>query len=75
MDSSRCDARQRSERPQGHYDCRAALDPGTGASAAEIKTLTSWEGGATGIGIRDSARLSQIRMTYDDRTAGRDERV
>ncbi len=25
-----------------------------------------------GVGIRESARLSQVRMTYDDRASGRD---
>jgi NAD(P)-dependent dehydrogenase (short-subunit alcohol dehydrogenase family) len=53
----------------GHYECRAAL---TAGPAADVKALTSWDGGATGLGIRESAKLSQIRMTYDDRTAGRE---
>ncbi|OGS36251.1 MAG: oxidoreductase, partial [Elusimicrobia bacterium RIFOXYD12_FULL_66_9] len=57
----------------GHYECRSALErEAPPESGADCRALTSWEGGAVGIGLRDSARLSQVRMTYDDRTAGRD---
>ncbi|HYE98418.1 MAG TPA: SDR family oxidoreductase [Planctomycetota bacterium] len=54
-----------------HYACLAALGPATGPSAG-TGALTSWDGGAVGLGLRESARLSQVRMTYDDRTCGRD---
>ncbi|MEK7381948.1 MAG: SDR family NAD(P)-dependent oxidoreductase, partial [Elusimicrobiota bacterium] len=58
----------------GHYECRSAL---TGAGGRDVgvcdqRALSSWDGGSVGLGITDSARLSQVRMTYDDRTAGRD---
>ncbi len=56
----------------GHYECRAALGPDGTEAAADTRTLTSWDGGRLGAGIRDSAQLSQIRMTYDDRTCGRE---
>ncbi|MDE2491945.1 MAG: SDR family NAD(P)-dependent oxidoreductase [Elusimicrobia bacterium] len=54
----------------GHYELRAALDRREPASAADQKALTTWDGGALGVGLRESARLSQVRMTYDDRTRG-----
>ena len=56
---------------EGHYACVAALGPPPDAPA-EAGALTSWDGGAVGLGLRESARLSQVRMTYDDRTCGRD---
>jgi NAD(P)-dependent dehydrogenase (short-subunit alcohol dehydrogenase family) len=55
----------------GHYECLAALGGGSATSDAST-ALTSWDGGAVGLGLRDSARLSQVRMTYDDRTTGRE---
>lgn len=54
-----------------HYDCRAILDSRR-AAAADTGALSPWDGGAAGVGLLDSAKLSQVRMTYDDRTAGRD---
>jgi NAD(P)-dependent dehydrogenase (short-subunit alcohol dehydrogenase family) len=56
----------------GHYECRAALEGRAPAAGADHRMLTSWDGGSVGTGIRHSARLSQIRMTYDDRISGRD---
>jgi len=56
----------------GHYECRSALQRESPPGETDQKALTSWEGGSVGIGLVDSARLSQIRMTYDDRTAGRE---
>lgn len=55
----------------GHYACLSALGPPAGA-ADDVRALTSWDAGTTGMGLRDSARLSQVRMTYDDQACGRD---
>jgi NAD(P)-dependent dehydrogenase (short-subunit alcohol dehydrogenase family) len=55
----------------GHYSLLGALGQGT-SKEADTRTLTSWDGGALGVGIRDSAALSQVRMTYDDRTCGKE---
>jgi NAD(P)-dependent dehydrogenase (short-subunit alcohol dehydrogenase family) len=54
----------------GHYEVRSAL--GQEPAAADQRALTTWDGGALGVGIRESARLSQVRMTYDDRTTGKE---
>jgi NAD(P)-dependent dehydrogenase (short-subunit alcohol dehydrogenase family) len=57
---------------EGHYECRGLLskpapeDPGAGRGLAIL------DHGKVGMGILDSAALSQVRMTYDDRTCGRD---
>jgi NAD(P)-dependent dehydrogenase (short-subunit alcohol dehydrogenase family) len=56
----------------GHYELRSALEREEPSGESDQRALTSWEGGAVGVGLRDSARLSQVRMVYDDRTAGRD---
>lgn len=56
----------------GHYECRSALERRHPEEAPDQRALTSWEGGAVGVGLLDSARLSQVRMTYDDRTSGRE---
>ncbi|MEK7858664.1 MAG: SDR family NAD(P)-dependent oxidoreductase [Elusimicrobiota bacterium] len=49
----------------GHYEVTAAL--GGAQPAGDPHALTTWSGGAVGLGLRDSARLSQVRMVYDDR--------
>jgi NAD(P)-dependent dehydrogenase (short-subunit alcohol dehydrogenase family) len=54
----------------GHYEVTAAL--GHDHTEADQRALTTWDGGALGVGLRESARLSQVRMTYDDRTSGRE---
>jgi NAD(P)-dependent dehydrogenase (short-subunit alcohol dehydrogenase family) len=55
-----------------HHDCvhrletpaaRAAL---TAAGAPDTTGLAAWQGGGSGIGVRASARLSQVRYAYDD---------
>src|SRR5205085_1349574 len=56
---------------EGHYDCRAALERSAPADSAAARELSLLDGAAVGVGIRDSARLSQLRMTYDDRIRGR----
>ncbi|MCE9582364.1 MAG: SDR family oxidoreductase [Planctomycetes bacterium] len=55
----------------GHYACLSAIGS-PAAAASDVRALTSWDAGTTGMGLRDSARLSQLRMTYDDQTCGRD---
>ena len=55
----------------GHYEVLGALGQGT-SKDADTRTLTSWDGGALGVGLRDSAALSQVRMLYDDRTCGKE---
>ena len=56
----------------GHYEIRSAIERESPAPDADQRALTSWEGGSVGVGIRESARLSQVRMTYDDRASGRE---
>lgn len=58
----------------GHYECCSALEGAEGRDAAvcDQRALASWDGGSAGLGLRQSARLSQVRMTYDDRACGRD---
>jgi NAD(P)-dependent dehydrogenase (short-subunit alcohol dehydrogenase family) len=53
---------------EGHYDCLAALE--RSADPAGPRELSLLDSAAVGVGIRDSARLSQLRMTYDDRIRG-----
>ncbi|HZE98074.1 MAG TPA: SDR family NAD(P)-dependent oxidoreductase [Planctomycetota bacterium] len=57
---------------ESHYECRGLLDRSTADEAASPKGLALLDTGSMGVGIRDSAALSQIRMTYDDRTCGRE---
>jgi NAD(P)-dependent dehydrogenase (short-subunit alcohol dehydrogenase family) len=55
-----------------HHDCVHALE--TRAPRAALKApeqpdttgLAAWQGGGSGIGLRASARLSQVRYAYDD---------
>jgi NAD(P)-dependent dehydrogenase (short-subunit alcohol dehydrogenase family) len=54
---------------EGHYDCRGALER-SAPSSAQVRELSLLDGAAVGVGILDSARLSQLRMTYDDRICG-----
>ncbi len=56
----------------GHYEIRSALDHQDHAPDTDQRALTSWDGSALGVGIRESARLSQVRMTYDDKISGRE---
>jgi NAD(P)-dependent dehydrogenase (short-subunit alcohol dehydrogenase family) len=55
---------------EGHYECRGALERSAPADPAAARELSLLDGAAVGVGIRDSARLSQLRMTYDDRICG-----
>lgn len=57
---------------EGHYECRGLLDSGTPEEATSSRGLALLDTGKVGVGIRDSARLSQVRMTYDDRACGRE---
>lgn len=54
----------------GHYEIGSAL--GRQEPAGDTKALTSWDGGGVGVGLLDSAKLSQVRMTYDDKITGKD---
>ena len=54
----------------GHYECRGRLEKSS--SDLPSRGLSLLDSGAVGVGIRDSAALSQIRMTYDDRACGRE---
>jgi NAD(P)-dependent dehydrogenase (short-subunit alcohol dehydrogenase family) len=53
----------------GHYEVTSALGRG---ERADVKALTSWDGGAVGLGLSQSALLSQVRMVYDDKVSGRE---
>jgi NAD(P)-dependent dehydrogenase (short-subunit alcohol dehydrogenase family) len=55
-----------------HYELRSTLERQAPALHADQRSLTSWDGGGLGVGIRLPAQLSQVRMTYDDRISGRD---
>jgi NAD(P)-dependent dehydrogenase (short-subunit alcohol dehydrogenase family) len=55
---------------EGHYECRGLLEKS--ASDEPSRGLSLLDTGSVGVGIRDSAKLSQVRMTYDDRTCGRE---
>ncbi len=54
----------------GHYEVTAAL--GRQEPATDQRALTSWDGGAVGLGLRESARLSQVRMVYDDKITAKE---
>jgi NAD(P)-dependent dehydrogenase (short-subunit alcohol dehydrogenase family) len=56
---------------EGHYECRGLLAQSRSEESAS-HGLALLDTGSVGLGIRDSAKLSQIRMTYDDRTCGRE---
>ncbi len=56
----------------GHYELRAALERRPHEDAADQRALTSLDGRALGVGLRESARLSQVRMTDDDAATGRE---
>ncbi|MFA6028962.1 MAG: SDR family NAD(P)-dependent oxidoreductase [Elusimicrobiota bacterium] len=56
----------------GHYECVSLLGGPGREDARDTRALTSWDGGAVGLGMKESARLSQVRMTYDDHITGRD---
>jgi NAD(P)-dependent dehydrogenase (short-subunit alcohol dehydrogenase family) len=57
---------------EGHYACRALLERPTPEDPSAARGLALLDLGKVGMGILDSARLSQVRMTYDDRTCGGD---
>jgi NAD(P)-dependent dehydrogenase (short-subunit alcohol dehydrogenase family) len=57
---------------EGHYECRGLLDRTPPGEASGPRGLSLLDAGGLGVGIRDSAALSQVRMTYDDRTCGRE---
>ncbi len=56
----------------GHYELRSALDHQQHGEETDQRALTSWDGAALGVGLRESAKLSQVRMTYDDKISGRE---
>ena len=58
-----------------HEDCKAALAaPVRHASGgADATGLAVWHGGAPGVGLRESARMSQLKYAYDDSQSGRDQ--
>ncbi len=56
----------------GHQELSSTLDRQPHGVDADQRALTSWDAGALGVGIRASARLSQVRMTYDDKISGKD---
>jgi len=56
----------------GHYECRSLLEKPAPAGPSAARGMTILDPGKVGMGILDSAQLSQVRMTYDDRTCGRD---
>ena len=53
-----------------HHDCVAALEAKAALPAAsgsvDVTGLSAWQGGGSGVGLRASARLSQVRYAYDD---------
>ncbi len=52
-----------------HRDCVRALESPTAlppATGVDATGLSTWQGGGSGIGVRESARLSQVRYAYDD---------
>lgn len=51
----------------GHYEVTAALGP-----AESEKALISLDSGPVGLGLKNSAKLSQVRMVYDDKITGKD---
>ena len=57
---------------EGHYECRSRLAQAPPAEAPAPGGLTLLDPGSVGVGLVDSARLSQVRMTYDDRACGRE---
>jgi NAD(P)-dependent dehydrogenase (short-subunit alcohol dehydrogenase family) len=57
---------------EGHYECRALLEKSAPEESSGSRGLALLDTGSLGVGLRDSAALSQIRMTYDDRTCGRE---
>ena len=67
--------RRAAELLAAHEDCKAALacSPSLDRLPPPDTTgLAAWHGGAPGVGIRESARLSQLRYAYDDGQSGRD---
>jgi NAD(P)-dependent dehydrogenase (short-subunit alcohol dehydrogenase family) len=52
-----------------HHDCVRTLEAPAAlpqASGVDATGLSTWQGGGSGIGLRESARLSQVRYAYDD---------
>ena len=50
----------------GHYEVTAAI------GSSDEKALISLDNGPVGIGLKNSAALSQVRMVYDDKITGKD---
>ena len=57
-----------------HEACKAALarPAGDRLEPPDTTGLAAWHGGSPGVGLRESARLSQLKYAYDDAQAGRD---
>jgi NAD(P)-dependent dehydrogenase (short-subunit alcohol dehydrogenase family) len=53
-----------------HHECVRLLEgasaPETSAPADTFGGLVAWRGGGAGLGLRHSARLSQVRFTFDE---------
>jgi NAD(P)-dependent dehydrogenase (short-subunit alcohol dehydrogenase family) len=58
---------------ESHETCKTALLGAREREAAVDTTgLAVWHQGSPGVGIRESARLSQLRYAYDDAQSGRE---
>ncbi|MBI4376706.1 MAG: SDR family oxidoreductase [Elusimicrobia bacterium] len=57
-----------------HERCKAALGataaPALKRSEEDVAALAAWHGGGFGLGLRESARLSQLKYAYDDAELG-----
>ncbi len=55
---------------RSHHECVRLLDsvcaPAAGASGESLGDLVAWRGGGAGLGLRHSARLSQVRFGFDE---------
>ena len=55
---------------RSHHDCVRLLErastPETGVEGESFGGLVAWRGGGAGLGLRHSARLSQVRFGFDD---------
>ncbi len=53
-----------------HHECvrqlEAASTPAAEASGESVGGLVAWRGGGAGLGLRHSARLSQVRFAFDE---------
>ncbi len=58
---------------RAHEECKSALTAGAAAprpAGADMTGLSAWHAGGPGIGLRESAKLSQLRYAYDDVESG-----